>query len=179
MKKLILLASLGFILASCGSTTTSTTGSTNFTGTGFAMDIPSSWVTVGKENLPNPGNGTIALAMTSTEITSGFANNLTIIKDKLSEKISSKQYAIANYALTTQNYIEFVKTGESTVTFADKDTTNVYTFEAKYSNKTPKQTFVQSAKVCGDQVYLITFGLGLNTGSTTKYEDLIKTFACK
>lgn len=93
--------------------------------------------------------------------------------------MTSKKYSIVNYALTTGEYKEFTKLNEATITFGDKDTSNLYTFEAKYNINTPKQKFLQTAKVCGDTVYLMTFGLGLTTGATTKYEDLIKTFTCK
>ena len=92
--------------------------------------------------------------------------------------MTSKKYSVVNYALTTGEYKEFVKLEEKVIAFSDKDESNLYVFEAKYNTATPKQKFVQTAKVCGDTVYLITFGLGLSTGATTKYEDLIKTFTC-
>lgn len=124
-------------------------------------------------------NGTIALALTSTDIVSGYSNNMSIIKEKLTEAMTSKKYSVVNYALTTGEYKEFVKLDEKVITFGDKDESNLYTFEAKYNTNTSKQKFLQTAKVCGDTVYLMTFGLGLSTPNTTKYEDLIKTFTCK
>lgn len=182
MKKLVsfsILVSTLFFLASCGSTTDSSLATTQFAGEGFSINIPSAWVKVEKDALPVTKNGTIALALTSTEITSGFANNMTVMKEKISEAITSKRYSIVNYALTTSEYIDFVKLEEKTITFtADNDESNIYTFEAKYNTSTPKQKFIQTAKVCGDTVYLITVGLNLGTPSTTKYEDLIKTFTC-
>lgn len=100
------------------------------------------------------------------------------MKEKLTEAITSKKYSVVNHALTTGAYKEFVKLDEKTIVFGDKDESNLYVFEAKYNINTPKQKFIQTAKVCGDTVYLITFGLGLSTGATSKYEDLIKTFVC-
>lgn len=143
------------------------------------MDIPSTWTTIDKATLPVTKNGTIALALTSTEIVSGYSNNMSIIKEKLTEAITSKKYSVVNYALTTGAYQDFVKLEEKTIAFGDKDESNLYIFEAKYNTNTPKQKFIQTSKVCKDTVYLITFGLGLSTPSTTKYEDLVKTFTCK
>lgn len=131
-----------------------------------------------KSALPSPKNGTVALALTSTEIVSGYSNNMSILKERLTEAMTSKKYSVVNYALTTGAYKDFVKLDEKTITFTDKDESNLYTFEAKYNTDTPKQKFIQTSKVCGDTVYLMTFGLGLTTGATTKYEDLIKTFTC-
>ncbi len=142
------------------------------------MSTPKTWIVVDKAALPVTKNGTIALALTSTDIVSGYSNNMSILKERLAEAMSSKKYSIVNYALTTSAYADFVKLEEKAIAFEDKDESNLYIFEAKYNNTTPKQKFIQTSKVCGDTVYLITFGLGLTTGGTTKYEDLIKTFTC-
>lgn len=143
------------------------------------MEVPKAWVAVEQDALPTIKNGVIAAAFTSSEISSGFANNLTILKDTLTEAISSKKYSVVNYALTTGGYKDFVKLSDSSIAFtSDKDESNLYAFEAKYNDTTPKQKFLQTAKVCGKSVYLITMGLNLSIGSTTKYEDLIKTFTC-
>lgn len=181
MKKLVLVPLLALLLASCGSTaeTDSVANTTPFDGEGFSIQTPKSWIAVDKADLPATKNGTIALALTSTDITSGFSNNMSIIKERLTEKMASKKYSVVNYALTTGEYKDFTKLEEKTITFSDKDESNLYIFEAKYSEKTSKQKFLQTAKVCNDTVYLITIGLGLTSGATTKYEDLIKTFTCK
>lgn len=177
MNKIIILACL-FLLTSCGAATDTTLSTTPFTGEGFSIDIPKTWMVIDKAALPTTKNGTISLALTSTEIVSGYSNNMSIMKEKLSEAMTSKKYSVVNYALTTGEYKEFVKLDEKVITFGDTDTSNLYVFEAKYNINTPKQKFVQTSKVCGDMVYLMTFGLGLSTGATTKYEDLIKTFTC-
>ena len=177
MNKFVIFSCL-LLLVSCGKSDSSISTSP-FSGEGFSIDIPKTWIPVDKAALPSTTNGTIALALTSTEIVSGYSNNMSIIKEKLTEAISSKKYSVVNYALTTSAYKDFVKLDEKVVAFGDKDESNLYIFEAKYNTDTPKQKFVQTAKVCKDTVYLITFGLGLTTGSVSKYEDLVKTFACK
>ncbi len=151
---------------------------TPFAGEGFSINTPKTWIAVDKAALPTTTNGSIALALTSTEIVSGYSNNMRKKKKKLTDAITSKKYSVVNYALTTGAYKDFVKLDEKVIAFGDKDESNLYIFEAKYNTDTPKQKFLQTAKVCGDQVYLITLGLGLSTGTTTKYEDLIKTFTC-
>ncbi|MDD5197653.1 MAG: hypothetical protein PHN60_02215 [Candidatus Gracilibacteria bacterium] len=177
MNKIIVLTCL-FLLTSCGTSTDTSLTTTPFAGGGFSIDTPKTWIAVDKAALPTTKNGTIALALTSTDIVSGYSNNMSILKEKMTETMSSKKYSVVNYALTTSAYREFIKLEEKVITFGDNDESNLYVFEAKYNTNTPKQKFIQTAKVCGDTVYLITFGLGLTTGTTTKYEDLIKSFVC-
>lgn len=181
-KSLFLGAAAAFLLASCG-TSTDTSSLTNYKGEGFSMDVPKSWIAKEAKDIPTPKNGTVALAMTSADISSGFANNLLVLKDKLSpaengEKMTSKKYSIVNHALTTGKYEDFVKISEKEVTFPDGDVANLYVFEAKYNRDTPKKRFIQTAKVCGDDVFLITVGTELNSGSSSKYEALATSFQC-
>ncbi len=58
------------------------------------------------------------------------------------------------------------------------DEANIYTFEAKYNPQTPKRKFIQTARVCGDTVYLMTIGINLEIKDTAKYENLFKSFTC-
>lgn len=177
------LALAPLFLASCGSGSTDTASLTTFKGDGFSIDVPKSWIAKESKEVPTPKNGTVALAMTSSDISSGFANNLLVLKDTLTvdekgEKMTSKKYSVVNQALTTGKYEEYTKLDEKEITFADSDVSNLYVFEAKYNRDTPKKRFVQAAKVCDDKVYLITVGVELNSGSTAKYESLAKSFQC-
>lgn len=115
MNKLVAFSCL-FLLVSCGATDTSMS-TTPFSGEGFSIETPKTWVAVDKAALPTPKNGSIALALTSTEIVSGYSNNMSIMKEKLIEKMTSKKYSIVNYALTTGEYKEFVKLDEKTIAF--------------------------------------------------------------
>lgn len=180
MKKVFLILSV-FLLASCGSpsnTTTTDNNVTNFTWSWFTIDIPSSWTPVDNSQLPTISNWKVELAVSSSDISSWFANNLAIISEKINEKITSKKYSIINYALTTWNYLEFTKLDEKAISFSDKDESNLYSFEAKYNTSTPKRKFLQTAKICDNQVYLITIWLSIDVKDSTKYEDLIKSFVC-
>ena len=173
--------SLGLMLGSCSSSsgsTSSTDSVTTYTGSGFTISIPTTWTPVDPKTLPTLANGKIALALSSPEITSGFANNMSILSDTLSDTTTSMQYSIVNYTLSTGKYLELTKLAEKKISFADKDTANLYAFEARYNDQTPKEKFLQTAKVCGQKAYLLTIGVGIGTSSTTRYEDLLTSFAC-
>lgn len=165
------------LFASCGTDTSLST--VTYEGGTFTMQVPKAWIDTEKASLPTPKDGEIALALTSADISSGYANNMNVLRGKVAGTTSSLKYSISNYALTTKEYRDFVKLNESRIAFADADESNLYTFEARYNVNTPKKRFLQTAKLCKDQIHLITIGLDSGAASTAKYEDLIKTFACK
>jgi len=142
------------------------------------MTVPSAWQEVDSLSLPTPKSGAVALALTSTEIKSGFANNLTVLVDDLSEDITSDKYATLNYKLTSGKYLEVTKLDEKSITFPDTNISTLYIFEAKYNASSTKQKFLQTAHVCDKKVYLITIGVALDTKDTAKYETLAKSFQC-
>lgn len=179
MKKLALFLFVWLALTSCWSTSTTTDESTKaYSGSGFTINIPTAWTVVDKNELPAIKSGQVELAVSSSDISSGFANNLVIIWQELSEKTTSKRYSLINYSLSNWEYIEFLKLNEKTITFSDKDTSNLYTFEAKYNTATPKRKFLQTAKICDNKVYLLTIWIALGTTDTTRYENLITSFNC-
>ncbi len=147
------------------------------------MQVPKSWTSVSEKDLPKPKTGSMVGAFTSSEITSGFANNLLILKDTLSTEsdptMNSRKYAVVNQALTTGEYLEYTKLSDAKIVFSDADESIVTTFEARYNKDTPKQKFLQTAKICGKNVYLLTIGLNLSSNSTDKYTEIFKTFTCK
>ncbi|EKE26865.1 MAG: hypothetical protein ACD_4C00135G0004 [uncultured bacterium (gcode 4)] len=180
MKKIFFLSLFAFLLVSCGSSSTESDNNVKkHTGSGFVIDIPSSWTVVDNSQIPNIKSWKIELAVSSSDISSGFANNLVIIWEQLNEKITSKKYSTINYALTNWNYLEFSKLDEKTISFSDKDESNLYIFEAKYNTSTPKRKFLQTSKVCDNKVHLITIWISLDITDASKYENLIKSFECK
>ena len=92
--------------------------------------------------------------------------------------MTSRKYAVINQALTTGEYKEYTKLSDKTITFGDKDEGLAVVFEAKYNNDTPKQKFIQAAKLCGRDIYLMTIGLALSNNSTDKYTELLSSFTC-
>lgn len=171
------------LLASCGDTAVSNVALERHQGDGFSMEVPKAWTKVDPKTVPTPKQGSVALAMTSTDVSSGFANNLLVLKDTVSpteggEKMTSRRYSVVNHALTTGAYKEYVKLSEKTVKFSDGDESNLYVFEAKYHAETPKKRFIQTAKICDDKVYLVTIGVELDVKESKKYEDLASSFQC-
>lgn len=178
MKKLFILLFCLTIVSSCW-TSTSDTATKTFEWTWFNINIPSSWINVESKDIPNPQNGKIELALTSSEISTWFANNMVILSEELKEVTDSKWYAITNYLRTTWSVLEFIKLNETNFNFIDKDEGKMYTFEAKYNTETPKRKFIQTAKVCDKKAYLITIGISLDITDVSKYENLLKSFECK
>lgn len=184
MKTLLATLSLTLLLTSCfGSTSADNVNLTPFEGKWFTLQVPKAWTIVSEKDLPKPKSGIVAWAFTSSEISSGFANNLLILQDTLASNtditMTSRKYAVVNQALTTGEYLEYTKLSDSKVIFEDTDEGLVTIFEARYNKETPKQKFLQTAKICGKQVYLLTIGLNLSNTSTSKYSDIFKTFICK
>ena len=113
------------LLSSCFGSTDTNVNLTEFTGSGFVMQVPKTWTEVGNRNLPSPKEGKVVAAFTSTEISAGFANNLLVLKDTLGAgadpEINSRKYAVVNQALTTGTYKEYLKISDKKITFADAE----------------------------------------------------------
>ncbi len=80
-----------------------------------------------------------------------------------------------------QDYKEYEKIEEKDMIFADTtDIGKLYVFKAKYNVNTPKLTFLQTARICkGNLGFFLTIALPANITDTAKYEEILKTFACK
>lgn len=83
-----------------------------------------------------------------------------------------------NNRATKSKYIQYEKIDAYPIRFRDSDSSRVYIFDAKYNNQTPKLRFIQTAKVCGSDVYLLHFAISLNR-SPDDYIKLLETFHCK
>ncbi len=146
---------------------------------GLSMIVPEAWTDMPEGELPPISDGQIVLALTSTEIAGGFANNLVVLSDRLLRATSSREYAVANNTLSTAEYTEYEKLSEETIAFPDDDESIVYVFEARYNRETPKKRFFQTAKVCDRYVYLATIGVALGTDGTERYIDLLASMECE
>lgn len=173
------------LLSSCtlpGTQSESSSGSTEttfvYSGSGFTLSLPKTWILTQPSEIPTPYYGTVAVAYISPEVKYGFASNLLIMKDTLTSPVTSKKYSELNNLQTTRNYLEYTKLQSNTLLFGDSDESLVYIFEARYNATTPLMKFIQTAKVCGTEVYLLHFTIQLNQDAV-KYVDLLKTFRCK
>lgn len=178
MKKIIFLALTAILLSSCWTTTTNDGTTKAYEWNQFKLNVPKAWTQVDQKELPNINNGKLELALTSTEITAWFANNLVIISEDLQNTTTSLKYWITNYIRTTWSVQEYTKLNEESFKFSDNDESKLYTFEAKYNTQTPKRKFLQTAKICDKKAYLLTIGINLDNTGITKYETLLKSFSC-
>ena len=142
------------------------------------MEVPPLWTAKTGAILPNPRTGTVLLALVSPDTSYGFSNNLIVMQDSLNGIITSKQYAELNSVQSSKKYLEYTKLQDDPIIFPDTDQSRITVFEAKYNPATTRLKFVQTAKVCGTQVYLIHFSLAL-AKSPDAYIALAKTFTCK
>jgi hypothetical protein len=147
-------------------------------GSGYEMLLPKSWSLASGATLPTPYYGTLALAYVSSEVKSGYANTLLIMQDRLSAPMSSRKYSELNSLQTYKNYLERTNIEESAILFDDDEESVLSLFEARYNRDTPRLKFMQTARVCGSQVFLIHFSLALDK-DPKKYLELIRSFTCK
>jgi hypothetical protein len=129
------------LLSSCtlfsGSTDTVGDGTTTRVDTpAFSISVPTTWVVAKPADLPLPKHGTIALAYTAPEVTKGFLNNMVVLSENVDTIITSVKYSEVNHIQTAKNYLEYTKLGDASISFADGDTSRVYTFEGRYNETT-------------------------------------------
>jgi len=181
-KKLLILIFVTFSLVSCwDSEEVATTWLTTFQNNDFSLFIPSSWVVIKNDDkiLPKPKDWEIALAVSSSDIKYWFANNLLVLKQWLNQVTTSRNFSIINNIWATGEYTDYVLLESQDIDFWKDNASKAYIFEAKYNEATPKLKFIQTSAVCWKNWYLLTIALSLDTQSTDKYVDILKTFRCK
>jgi len=193
-KKIFIIMFTSLLLFSCWSDTietnknmeenTETTQKTwlrNYPWEDFSIKIPAAWnvITDKKDVVPNPNNGELELAITSSETKNGFANNLIILSQELESFTTSKDYSITNNVWAENEYINYFKHSAKEFTFEDWEKSMLYIFDAKYSVETPTIKFLQTAYVCKNKkAFFITVAIPVDVVDTTKYEKMIATFKC-
>ncbi len=140
---------------------------------------PGTWSASGQiDALPVPAHGSVVFAAKSSEKKYNFSNNFLIIKDHLDAVMTSAAYSEMNNLQTTRKYLEYSPVKSAEILFKDGDVSKAYVFEAKYNSNTPRMRFVQTAKICGLDVYLLHFTVALDR-DPDNYIALTKTFECK
>lgn len=179
------IVGLVFLLTSCTLPGTQTSGTTGTTGdtvlsetNSVKMQIPKTWTLVKATDVPSPRVGTVEMAYTSPDVKYGFSNNIIVLRDTLTNIVTSRSYSELNNIQTTKNYLEYTKLRDEDFTFADSETSRLYVFEARYNTTTPLMKFIQVARVCGTSVYLLHVSLTLDK-VPDNYVELLKTFSCK
>lgn len=150
---------------------------TTITGSRFSLSIPKQWKAVSQNDLPAPTHGMVVWAYSATDISKAIVSNLIILREELTNIITSAKYTEVNRVQAQRQYIDYTHLSTTPIKFSDWDTADVTTFEARYNEKTPKALFVQTAKVCGVYVYLITMTLPLGT-DTSPLMPVFGSFMC-
>ena len=100
------------------------------------------------------------------------------MKDALVSPMTSKTYSEMNYTQTMKKYYASSPVSSEAIVFSDNDDSRVYVFDAQYNTNTPRMRFVQTAKTCGMDIYLLHFSVALDR-EAKNYIDLMRTFVCK
>ena len=174
-----------FLLSSCfgwDNTTTTTSGLVKTETENISIEIPENWEIIENKEwiLPKAKDWEIELAVTSTTILNGFANNLLILSDDLNSFTTSKDFSMLNNIWAQTDYLDYTALESKQFTFNDEEETVLYIFEAKYNLDTPKLKFLQTAHICDQtKAYFITIAIPTTVTDTSKYEEWLRTFECK
>lgn len=180
MKKISILF-LSLFLFSCASEVTDTTLQ-NYNGEFFSVQIPNNWVILNGDEkvLPSPNVWSIALSIASPEAVNGFSNNLLILEEDLNYDITASDFSKMNNDSSQKSYAEYLLREEKEIEFADGEKSKIFIFDAKYDSKTPKLTFLQTARICNEKKsFFLTLALPMDIKETARYEEMISTFECK
>lgn len=177
----MLITSL-LLLTACGEQTVDDNGLKLFRWTTYEMRVPASWEQVEKTHMSTPVRGNLELAMRSLVSNRWFMNNLTVLSDTLqSDSVTSSEYMRQTMLWATREYLSTTIENEESVTFADGTTSALLIFHAKYNEITEEHLFMQTARICGKTVYLITLWLENDTPADTydRYRPILASFTCK
>ena len=152
-----------------------------FENNDFSIGVPAAWNILEDTQslLPEPSNGTIELASSSSDLQNGFSNNILILSQDLSEITSSRDFSLLNHIWVQNQYTQYIKLDTKEFQFNSWDVSTLYVFEAKYNLDTPKLKFIQTAGVCKTKGYLMTIALPTSIKDIDRYTDILTTFNCK
>lgn len=74
-----------------------------------------------------------------------------------------------------RSYLSYQKVSDKNTTFSDNTTGKVIVFDAQYNEQTPKKRFVQTAKICGTDIYLLTYALNPQSNTEEAHKLLAQT----
>jgi len=183
----ILLFLLIFLLSSCTWTTTTTLDKEEnnslkqYSNQEYSINLPATWNIIKDTStiLPKPAYWNISLAVTSLQTSDSFLNNFLILSKNEENLLDSKEYSNLNFVWTKDWYYEFNLIAQEEINLTSKKNSILYSFEARYNEKTPKLKFLQTAFICKKTWYILTIALSNSTQDLTKYKDIFKSFSCK
>lgn len=144
----------------------------------FSILIPDSWTEIGESDTPTPKSWEIILAYSSNSERQWYLNNI-IILETPSRSQESSESLMKNSLQSLQKSIQNFKIiEEKIVIFADEQSGTIVTYIGKYNDTTPETTYIQTARVCGDNNYYLTLSLAEQLKSYDRYEYILQTFRC-
>lgn len=180
MKKISILF-LSLFLFSCSSEVNEN-ALQNYNGEFFSVQIPSNWIILNGDEkiLPSPSVWSIALSISSPDVVNGFSNNFLILEEDLKYTITASDFSKMNNDSSQKSYDEYLLREEKEIQFTDGEKSKIFIFNAKYDSKTPKLTFLQTARICQEKKsFFLTLALPMDIKETARYEEMISTFECK
>ena len=145
---------------------------------GFSIAVPSDWEEVAPENLPLPNEWELVYAVASQQERNGYINNLVILRWVEETTTSSTWIVRSSMSFLQQNIANFNLLDEANIIFPDESAGLVITFSGQYNVRTPKVTYIQTARNCGDQSYIATISVWEQLESYEQYEYILESFNC-
>jgi len=182
--KLVLLFLATVLLSSClwdATEDTTTKGLETKVLDTFSISVPASWkvLSPSDEGLPSPVRGSIALAVSSTELKNGFANNISIIEQRLPGAPSVGDVTSTLEQEMKEDFYSYTLLESGNLEFLDGTNSQILVFDAKYNQNTPKVKYLQVPQVCGNNVYILTLAIDSKIESFERYKYILQTFSCK
>lgn len=178
-----------FGLTSCGSSNNNSsalsqdTGAITKTFAPLEIQVPSSWSWVDLQMDPPPRQGELIATFVADKSYAGFKENFTILKETYRATWSGQvlptqaSYLARSLESAKPSYLSHMLIADKKTVFADESEWITSIFDAQYNDQWPKRRFVQTAKICGENIYLLTYALSLN-GNTDEAFTLLKTAKC-
>ena len=107
-------------------------------------------------NIVAPVAGKIELAMRSLVNKRGFMNNLIILSAPILAEATASEYVSQSMLWASREYLSLAIDTDEQFTFSDGEKSRLVIFRAKYNEITEEHLFMQTARICGKTVYLIT-----------------------
>lgn len=132
-------------------------------------------------NIVAPVAGKIELAMRSLVNKRGFMNNLIILSAPILAEATASEYVSQSMLWASREYLSLAIDTDEQFTFSDGEKSRLVIFRAKYNEITEEHLFMQTARMCGKTVYLMTLGLENDTAveSYDRYRPIFSSFACQ
>ncbi len=132
-------------------------------------------------NIVAPVAGKIELAMRSLVNKRGFMNNLIILSAPILAEATASEYVSQSMLWASREYLSLAIDTDEQFTFSDGEKSRLVIFRAKYNEITEEHLFMQTARICGKTVYLMTLGLENDTSAESydRYRPIFSSFACQ